>query len=90
MPAVRDPRTSTGAVPVVREAGPAHTGPVPPVPPVRPAARPGPVPVARQRPVRAVRPDAEAPPAPLPPPSDLQDTGRHHLPPLRGIAGGRS
>ena len=27
---------------------------------------------------------------PLPPPSDLADTGRHHLPPLRGIPGGRS
>jgi ferredoxin len=35
-------------------------------------------------------PAAEPPAPPLPPPSDLADTGRHHLPPLRGIPGGRS
>jgi hypothetical protein len=45
------------------------------------------------QPAAVVVPRRSADPAaadPLPPPSDLQDTGRHHLPPLRGIAGGRS
>lgn len=41
----------------------------------------------RPAPVRG--PAARAPEA-LPPPSELQDTGRHHLPPLRGLPGGRS
>jgi ferredoxin len=34
--------------------------------------------------------DGPLPDAPLPAPDQLQDTGRHHLPRLRGIPGGRS
>jgi ferredoxin len=52
----------------------------------------GPVfrPAAVAVPRRAGAADPPPPVDPLPPPSDLQDTGRHHLPALRGIAGGRS
>ena len=70
-------------------AGPAngHTGPQPALRPVtgppagtsRPGFRSG----GRQA-------GDPVPDAPLPAPDQLQDTGRHHLPRLRGIAGGRS
>ncbi|HEV7655859.1 MAG TPA: hypothetical protein VGP36_14165 [Mycobacteriales bacterium] len=76
------PRVSgpgTGSLP--RVSGDPGTGSLP-----RVGAPPGPRAVGAPRPgARAARP-AEA----LPPPSDMQDTGRHHLPPLRGIPGGRS
>jgi hypothetical protein len=45
--------------------------------------RPAAVPVSR-------RAAADPPDDALPAPDQLQDTGRHHLPRLRGIAGGRS
>jgi ferredoxin/DMSO/TMAO reductase YedYZ heme-binding membrane subunit len=74
--------------PVADAAG--HTGPQPTLRPVagRPASRD-----AAQPGIRSVgrRAAADPPPEdPLPAPDQLQDTGRHHLPRLRGIAGGRS
>ncbi len=64
-----------------------HTGPQPTL---RPMA--GPPARAPQPGLRSVgRAAADPPPEdPLPAPDQLQDTGRHHLPRLRGIAGGRS
>jgi ferredoxin len=53
---------------------------------VDPATAPRGVPAAGRP--RGVPPATAA--EPLPPPSELQDTGRHHLPPLRGLPGGRS
>ena len=86
LPAVGTP---PGSLPPVAPA-PAngHTGP-------QPALRPVPRPPARapQPGLRSVgrRAAADPPPEdPLPAPDQLQDTGRHHLPRLRGIAGGRS
>jgi sulfoxide reductase heme-binding subunit YedZ len=91
----------SGSLPAVG-AGP-HTGSLPPVgsvpanghtgpqPGLRPVA--GPPDRAPQPGLRSVgrRTAAEPPPEdPLPAPDQLQDTGRHHLPRLRGIAGGRS
>jgi ferredoxin len=87
----------TGPQPALRPVGPAAGGPPPGLQPVGPAAggqRPvgppagGPQPGLRSvgRPAVADR----APDDPLPAPDQLQDTGRHHLPRLRGIAGGRS
>ena len=83
-----------------------HTGPQPGLPPVasapanghtgpQPGLRPVAGPPARtpQPGLRSVgrRTAADPPPEdPLPAPDQLQDTGRHHLPRLRGIAGGRS
>jgi ferredoxin len=86
LPAVGTP---PGSLPPVGSA-PAngHTGPQPALRPVaRPPAR------APQPGLRSVgrRAAADPPPEdPLPAPDQLQDTGRHHLPRLRGIAGGRS
>jgi len=77
-----------------------HPGPVFQRP--RPAAgHPGPVfrqPAARQHPAAArsqpgmVRQPSGWPPhhPPAEPPSELEDTGRHHLRPLRGVPGGRT
>jgi sulfoxide reductase heme-binding subunit YedZ len=73
--------------PVADAAG--HTGPQPTLRPV--AGRPAPR--GQQPGIRSVgrRAAADPPPEdPLPAPDQLQDTGRHHLPRLRGIAGGRS
>ena len=94
----------TGSLPPVAANG--HTGPQPGVPPAgstpanghtgpQPGLRPVAGPPARtpQPGLRSVgrRPAADPPPEdPLPAPDQLQDTGRHHLPRLRGIAGGRS
>jgi sulfoxide reductase heme-binding subunit YedZ len=91
----------SGPLPAVG-TGP-HTGSLPPVGSVpanghtgpQPALRPvaGPPARSRQPGLRSVgRRTAPDPPPedPLPAPDQLQDTGRHHLPRLRGIAGGRS
>jgi ferredoxin len=95
MPPVREAGYHTGSMPPVRENG-YHTGSMPPVR----DPEPGPRPVDGNGRRSGRRPGFRAAAAPvgrrgerddaLPPPSDLQDTGRHHLPHLRGIAGGRS
>ncbi|HEY7102182.1 MAG TPA: ferredoxin [Mycobacteriales bacterium] len=81
----------TGPQPALRPVGPVpangHTGPQPALRPVAGPAR------APQPGLRSVGRRAAADPPPedaLPAPDQLQDTGRHHLPRLRGIAGGRS
>jgi ferredoxin len=92
----------TGSMPPVPENG-QHAGSMPPVPEPAPTRDPGlrPVDGAGRRSTRRAgfrqstvpvgrRASAHPPDDALPPPSDLRDTGRHHLPPLRGIAGGRS
>jgi ferredoxin len=82
------PRQQPGSLPPM---GPApasgRTGPQPTLRPV-PGAPAGPQPGLRS----AGRPTAAdpLPDDPLPAPDQLQDTGRHHLPRLHGIAGGRS
>jgi ferredoxin len=85
LPAVGTP---PGSLPPVGSA-PANgrTGPQPALRPVaRPPAR------TPQLGLRSVgrRAAADPPEDPLPAPDQLQDTGRHHLPRLRGIPGGRS
>ena len=92
---------ASGSLPAVG-SGP-HTGSLPPVGSVpanghtgpQPGLRPVGGPPARtpQPGLRSVGRRTAADPPPedaLPAPDQLQDTGRHHLPRLRGIAGGRS
>jgi len=79
-----------------------HSGPLPPVGAGPANGHTGPQPALRPvtgPPAGASRPGFRSggrqagdpvPDAPLPAPDQLQDTGRHHLPRLRGIAGGRS
>jgi len=79
-----------------------HTGPLPPVGAAPANGHTGPQPALRAvtgPPAGSPRPGFRSagrqagdpvPDEPLPAPDQLQDTGRHHLPRLRGIAGGRS
>ena len=79
-----------------------HTGPLPPVGAAPANGHTGPQPALRPvtgPPAGSPRPGFRSagrqagdpvPDEPLPAPDQLQDTGRHHLPRLRGIAGGRS
>ena len=78
----------TGPLPPVG-AAPAngHTGPQPALRPVTGGSAGSPRPGFRSAGRQAGDP---VPDEPLPAPDQLQDTGRHHLPRLRGIAGGRS
>jgi sulfoxide reductase heme-binding subunit YedZ len=88
----------TGSLPAV--AAGSHTGSLPPVGSAPVNGHTGPQPALRRVAGPAARPGirsvgrrgaADPPPDdPLPAPDQLQDTGRHHLPRLRGIAGGRS